>query len=73
MTRPGAYDLGISRMLFRTSCISSVCRTLGVVSDGPRGPNATGARRSEIQPVPVTPGTTDPAPGEPEFPGPPDR
>ncbi|TDK88215.1 hypothetical protein EUA03_15445 [Mycolicibacterium mucogenicum] len=39
MSRIRPYDLGISRMLFRTSCICSVCRPLGVVFDGPTGPH----------------------------------
>ncbi|PQD99800.1 hypothetical protein CYL16_16910 [Mycobacterium sp. EPG1] len=41
------YDLGISEMLFRTSCISSECRTLGVVFRTPTDPQDLGICRDQ--------------------------
>ncbi|TVX98071.1 hypothetical protein FPV58_20770 [Mycolicibacterium porcinum] len=46
-----AYDLGISKMLFRTCCMASNCRPLGVVSVRPTGHHSSGAGRSAANPA----------------------
>lgn len=52
VSRIRPYDLGISRMLFRTSCICSVCRPLGVVFDAPTGPhNSRVGRGRKVSPT----------------------
>ena len=44
--RSEAYDQGISSMSFRTSCISSECRPLGVVSCRPTDPRTHQVKRT---------------------------
>src|ERR1700751_1813854 len=39
--RDGAYDQRISKLLFRTSCISGSCQPLGVVFRAPAEPRTT--------------------------------
>ncbi|TXI64590.1 MAG: hypothetical protein E6Q55_04635 [Mycolicibacterium mageritense] len=46
-----AYDLGISKMLFRTCCMASDGGPLGVVSVRPTGHHSSGARRSAANPA----------------------
>ena len=46
-----AYDQGISEMLFRTCCMASNCRPLGVVSVRPTGHHSSGASRSAANPA----------------------
>src|ERR1700692_3693234 len=42
-----AYDQGISSMWLRICCGATVCRTPGVVSTGPKGPEVLRVGRAE--------------------------